>query len=68
MALALPTVHASATHQTVTLDELRDLVAACTGLDGSLIVRANLVPFRMADLTSRNGGCVNMITVDQPPK
>lgn len=66
MPLALPSVHAAAAHHTVTLAELRELVAAAEHLPPETIVRGSTIPFKMSDLGNLRGGCITTLALDTP--
>lgn len=66
MPVNLPSVAAGATHRTVTLGELRDLVAAATGLPDDLIVRGKAIPFYVPDLGHQLGGRLTNLALDAP--
>lgn len=51
---------------TVTLGQLRELVDAAALLPPNTVVRAHLVPFKMADLGNAKGGSVKSIALDRP--
>jgi hypothetical protein len=62
----LPSTVASSSHRTVTLAELRDLVAVADTLmlPGDLVVRGKAVPFKVSDLGNPRGGCLTSIALD----
>lgn len=68
MAVDLPRVYASSSHRTVTLAELRELVAAADTLilPGDLIVRGKAIPFKVSDLGNDRGGCLMQVGLDSP--
>lgn len=66
MPLALPSVRASSTNRTLTLAELRELVAAAEHLPPETIVRGSTVPFKMSDLGNLRGGCITTLALDTP--
>lgn len=63
MPLDLPTVRGS-NAQPLTLEDLRQLVAATEQLPGDLVVRANMA--MRADTMHPKGGCLILLTVDTP--
>jgi hypothetical protein len=65
--MRMPFADASKTPtRTLTLGDLRRLVAAADGLPHSLIVRGNAIPFKMSDLGNRKGACMMTLAIDEP--
>ena len=65
----LPFADASSSpRKTITLGDLRELVALSTLLPDDCIVRANAIPFHLPDLGNRKGGRVMTIAIDVPDK
>lgn len=67
MAVDLPSA-AAAPGEALRLSDLREIVlqAELAGIPDETIVRANLIPFRLADLGKTRGGVVRSIALDQP--
>lgn len=61
-----PRVTAEGPGDTLTLGELRELVDAAALLPPETVVRANLVPFKLADLGNTKGGSVQSLALDRP--
>lgn len=61
-----PRIRATATHKTVTLAELRELVEASALLPADTIVRGNMIPFKLSDLGNPKGGCITSLALDRP--
>ena len=64
MPVNLPSISATAEHHTVTLDDLRALVAAAEETPGDTIVRGKTIPFHMPDLLNGKGGRLMEIALD----
>lgn len=63
----LPFADASQTpSRTITLGDLRTLVDMAALLPDEMIVRGNMIPFKMSDLGNRKGGCIMTIAIDNP--
>lgn len=63
----LPFADASETPtRTITLGDLRALVEMAALLPDEMIVRGNMIPFKMSDLGNRKGGCIMTIAIDNP--
>lgn len=63
-----PRVRAEASHGTVTLAELRELVDAAALLPPESIVRGMAIPFKMSDLGNTKGSCMQFLAIDRPEK
>lgn len=64
MPVSKPSITAAAAHRTITLDELRELVAAAESLPGDTIVRGAAIPFHMPDLGNPLGGRMQRLALD----
>lgn len=66
----LPSVAAGNDHGTLTLGELRELVAYADRefLDDTHIVRGHLIPFKFSDLGNTKGGCIQSLSIDTPER
>lgn len=66
MPMSLPSASADGTpRRTLTLADLRALVAAADGLDDALIVRCQAIPFHMPDLGHSLGGRALRLALDR---
>lgn len=52
--------------RTITLGHLRALVEAAALYDDDVIVRGNMIPFKMSDLGNSKGGCIMSLALDDP--
>lgn len=64
--VGLPRVRAVADHGLVTLGQLRTLVQVADGMSDDLVVRGNMVPFKLADLGNPLGGSIQALALDLP--
>jgi len=65
----LPHVNAAAPHRTVTLGELRELVAIADrmGIADEVVVRGKAIPFKLSDLGKDGGSCMMSLALDWAP-
>lgn len=65
----LPHVEAAAPHRTVTLGELRELVALADRMNvaDDVIVRGKAIPFKLSDLGKQGGSCMMSLALDWTP-